>query len=212
MVINLFFVSFSSAIDFTFDSPDSVEINEEFKVVINAGSSENFDVKVFVHNSDDAKIARGEYISEILFEDSWQDPWYYLKESFPDVTEYEIRITESFGERNICVRLRKSDTQSIYTECLPIKIEESLKKEEEPDEEQLEETKAEPVSKTPQVQPLDNQIELPSNEKISLNSPNNTPPEQKSITTKQETKRLWLLYSFTAFCIIIIILLALRKL
>jgi len=50
-----------------------------------------------------------------------------------------------------------------------------------------------------------------NNEKIFLNSPEK-PSETIEITTKTQKKRLWIIYGFLALCVIIIILLALRKL
>src|SRR3989344_2223610 len=62
----------SSALTISLDSPGSAGIEEEFSVSYEADSSETFDVKIFVHSSEDTSIQRSEYISEI-YDSDWKD-------------------------------------------------------------------------------------------------------------------------------------------
>lgn len=200
-----------SAIAINFDSPSSVEINEEFTVTIDADSQETHDVKIFVHTSEDKKIARGEYISEI-YEEDWADSWFYIKESFPEKVEYKIKVIESPGERKICVRLRKTSTQTTKIECKDLSVLESEQVQEAPS---FEETPAQPddeEKKETQVksEPKTQKLSIETNEKILLNSPDSDPPVE--VITKKEKTRQGILYSFIFLTIAIVILLALRRL
>jgi len=209
----------ASALQITLNSPESVELNGEFEVSIEVDSSDIFDIKIFVHKSDDQSIARSEYISEI-YNDQWSDPWYYIKASFPEQKGYQVKVIESQGEREICARFRKTDTQSTYTECNSITILETNLDNEEAESDEETEEEIEEESKE-----IESQVESPiikvdsleiisdnETEKIILNSPGKEIENEKTISTKLEKKRQWILYSFTGLCIIIIILLALRRL
>jgi hypothetical protein len=206
---------FSSSLKINFDSPSSVNINEEFTVSIDADSSDPHDVKVFVHKSSDKSIQGSEYISEILDTD-WSNPWFYIKEAFPDKTEFKIRVIESPGDRSICVRLRKTETETVSTECDSITIEEAQDeqehKKEEPEKVEKDEEKIEVDQLNSSSDDFPSQLSFPSsieNEKLLLNTNKN--PDQE-IITKTEKKRTGIIYAFTALMIIIIVLLALRRL
>jgi len=88
MAISLL-ASFSQALEISIDYPQEVKINEVFSVSIDADTSEIYDIKIFVHSSEDEEIKSEEYISEI-FNDDWANPWYYLQDSFPSQKEYEV--------------------------------------------------------------------------------------------------------------------------
>ncbi|MFH1425716.1 MAG: hypothetical protein ABIG28_03270 [archaeon] len=212
-----------SALEISLESPAEVEINEEFTVKIDSDSTGISDVKIFVHKSEDTEIKADEYISEI-YKDDWANPWYYIKRAFPDEKEYQIRVIESLGERTICARLRESETNSIYTECKPITIvgEETDTNQEE-DEDQHEEAEEKnneeenpssdsPKETTNQPTPQPLSSNNPTNEKIILNSNPPTDNPKQTITTKQGKTRIALIYNFTGLCVVIIVLLALRKL
>lgn len=208
-IIILTAISQVTALEITFDSSNEININEEFTISINADSSETHDVKIFVHNSEDEEIKAEEYISEI-YKDDWKNPWYYLSESYPEQTQYQIRVIESPGEREICVRLRKSDSKTFNTECKPLIVLEKEAKDEEPEtpNEEKEETIEEHTEEIEQEQV--NHLSTPNqdNEKILL-----TPqPKPELQITKSGKTRLYILYAFTFFCVAMIILLALRKL
>ena len=220
MLITILTVT-SSALEITFTSPDSVHLNQEFEVSINADSTETHDVKIFVHNSEDQSIARSEYISEI-FDDDWKDPWYYLKESFPDKKEYKIRVIESPDNGKICVRLRKTSTQTTSIECKPIEVKESsqsenTKQENNPDQYQTPDSEKSSEPSTPKENLENPQVQNPTtlstlNNKILLNSQPGQSQEKEQTYTKQYNKRQVIIYSFLFFLVLIIILLALRKL
>lgn len=190
---------------------------EEFPVKIGADSTETFDVKIFVHNSEDESISRGEYVSEIYSDSAWQDSWNYLKATFPEQKEYLIRVTEDFGLLKICARLRKTDSQTTHLSCSSIFVEEVEK----PVEEAISEEKVEEDSEVKEASeiPVPNEsseqlgvkAEIPQNsEKIFLSSK----PEQKQvgeIISKTEKSRKIFGYFFIFLLVLTLILLVLKK-
>lgn len=123
-VISLFLLNHSIALELSINSPDTVEIDKDFLVGINLDSSENYDVKIFVHNSPDNTVTRDEYISQIynLEKNSYQSSWNYLLSSFPSKKEYKIKILDFVGERQICARLRKTGTDTSISKCNSILV------------------------------------------------------------------------------------------
>lgn len=218
MVISLL-LPLANSLKISIDSPDSVEVGEEFKVSFEADSSETFDVKVFIHNSEDEKIDNSEYISEIE-NNGWQNPWYYIKEAFPDEKEFKIKVTNSPGERELCVRLRKTDSKEMSTECVPIEVKEGKfstsstkeKSSSKNKKENLQTLSSPQTTKNLEASSQQNSAQLQEEEKILLNSPTKKTSNENIFLTSAEKKRLWIVYSFTILCVIIIILLALRKL
>lgn len=217
MVISLVLSSQPArALKISFDSPSSVDIDEEFDVNIDADSSDTFDVKIFVHTSNTQSIARNQYISEI-YDGSWQDSWYYLTDSFPDEKTYRIRVVDDPGDRTICVRLRKSGSDSTTIDCEDIEVNEGNGKSSKDNsdiEDSIEQVSfVKQDSQPPQIQELkaqksDENLNVP--EKIMLNSP--TKEKSEPLVTKTSKNRLWIIYSFSFFTLLIIVLLALRKL
>jgi hypothetical protein len=221
MAISLFFLLFlhyATALELDFTAPGSVKQNEEFTVSINLETQEKYDVKIFVHNSEDEKIERDEYLSEIE-DDGWKDSWFYLKETFPDKKEYSLRVLRETGDKTLCVRLRKSGADSFDTLCKNISVSYSEEDEEVQDSNNDEENEQE-IS--------EGQIETKSNieenisvktvsqpvakeEKLFLNT-KKTIEEPKILVTKQQSIRNGIVYSFLLICIVIIVLMALKKL
>jgi len=200
----------TTALEINFNSPGSVELNEEFVVTIKADSEETHDVKIFVHNSKDEKIKSEEYISEI-YNEGWKNPWYYLKEFYPGNKEYEIRAIESPGEREICVRLRKSGSSNFYTECKSIEILNKVSDERvaAPVEESVPEHNEEIINKEEkEIQPLSSPTDLTQ----TTLAQNKETQQTKSITTKPSKIRRAIIYSFIFLLSVITILLALRRL
>jgi hypothetical protein len=231
-VISLY-SSFSIALEISLDFPEKVKINEEFIVSIDADTLEIYDIKIFAHSSEDKEIKSNEYISEIFKED-WSNPWFYLQGSFPSVKEYSIRVIKSPGENEICARLRKPGTSSIYTECSALTILDETESKNEITEEEISDEPTDPeleqkeLSKlnesnkkvtatqtTPEEAIKDKIVPISTKqinpEKIILNF-QEIEPEIAEVTTKTQKKKLWILYGFLALCVIIIMLLALRKL
>ena len=216
-----------SALEISLEYPSEIELDDEFTVHISADSTEIYDVKVFVHKSEDEQIDRNEYISEI-YDGDWKDSYLYIKKSFPEDLAYKIRVITSPGEREICARLRKSETSTFFTQCNEIKVtgSENSDEDEGDDEEDEDESEAEdekqteqftssnevaPISKT--VNHETQQLSSKPTGRIFLNS--NLPKETKSsekIITPEGNKRKFLIYGFTGFCVLIIALLAMKKL
>jgi hypothetical protein len=228
-ILLVFSIHLTQAAELTLDSPDSVEINEEFKVSINLNllESEEYDVKIFIHDSDDEKISREEYISEI-YDGGWKDSYYYIKGSFPASKEYEIRATSSPGDRIICLRLRKSSSEDSGFEqiCKPIEItasKESSKTKTEDSEEKstasgsdekqsLDQPQAIATTENQQFDSLTEE-RVSVNEKIVLNAKTeNAKQTTETFSTKQDKIKRGIIYSFVIFCVVIITLLALKKL
>lgn len=225
MVISVILSQCALALEITLDSPQEVELEKDFSATISAETEENHDVKVFVHNSQDAKIDRSEYISEI-YNDGWQDSYLYIKESFPSQTEYKVKVFKGPGEREICARLRKSGTSAFSTQCEEIRVlgeEKEVSEKEEEEKEKEDEPEKRVIKKVSNSSPQESikegsSVELApiaqqKTEKLTLNSkPLNKEKLKKVIKTPEYQKRNFLIYGFVGFCIIIIILLSLRKL
>src|SRR3989338_1198871 len=223
LIIILMDISFqsASALDFSFTSPEEAKLGEELIITLDSDSPDTHDIKVFIHKSEDQTIERNEYISEV-YNDEWSDPWYYIQGAFPSSKEIKIRSLESCNY-NICVRLR-SETKSTFTECKPITITENAnqqnqeRKEENNDDEETEkkeETDAnkETVSLTANnIQQAPDQINRDGKIILNQRDENQETETQKTFTTKTHKTRQWILYSFLGFCILIIILLALKQL
>lgn len=203
--------------DIPFDAPSEVETGESFTVAIRLDSSDIYDVKVFVHESDDEKIAREEYTSEIE-DDGWKDPWFYLPEAFPENKEYEVRVPKVSGDQTLCVRLRKTGSDTASTACKEISVKESEDNEEDEEEEKEENTKTASLedpsdrpatvgSSPPQTLVFDH----PSNEKVMLNAP--VKKEDNEVIVSEDGRfRQAMLYGFIVLCVVIIVLLALKRL
>jgi hypothetical protein len=212
------------AIGFSFNAPSSVEIDEEFTVSISTQEAvnEDFDIKIFVHKSKEYEIPRSTYISEIYNEekDSWLDPWYYLKENFPDESEFDIRVTESPGRQMLCVRLRqsKNNEDGYFDEkCEEIDIEGSNNKN--PEKEDDDETENE-EDKKPDLVYYSNSYKIPEEpitqkteeveHIITLSAPKK--PSKETIETPEFKSRNYIIYSFFGFLLLLVILLALKRL
>ncbi len=205
----------STAINFSISAPSEVKINQEFTLAINSQAAETHDVKIFAYQDEPSSI-----ISEIKKAGQWTNPFYYLKEAFPSQKEFEIRIIKAPGKRELCARLRQAGKSSYTQQCTNITILESNIQE----ETEKNKSEANPAQPKPQEQAKTNQTIEPSsketnsttitnseNEKIILN-PKLSDPKEYAFTTREGNKHLYALYTFTIFCIILIILLALRKL
>ena len=121
MAISLFFISINTslALEFQLTSPESVNAKESFTVSIEASTSEKYDVKITVQDSN-KKI-----ISEI-YNDGWKNPYYYLKSIFSDQKEFKIRVTGNPGKYDICARLRKTGKTSFTEQCKEINVNQAV--------------------------------------------------------------------------------------
>lgn len=214
-------LEFSAALEFSFTSPDEIEAETEFEVQILAEASETYDVKIYVF--DDAQ-----QYCEIYDGTAWRGPYRYISESFPSQTTYRL-ISHYIGETEICVQLRKTGGSNFDKLCKPITIsgssggnnnqnnqtnETSGNNNQENDEGQNnqeinnQENMQENIQQEP-IQLSDNNEQV-NNERIVLNSPKES--EDASFMTDEQKFRVWILYGFTFLCLVIIILLALRRL
>ncbi|MBI2452569.1 hypothetical protein HYV50_05870 [Candidatus Pacearchaeota archaeon] len=257
----LIYLPLLSALELELNSPAEAEINKEFSVSISANSdSDKYDIKIFVHNSEDGSVNRGEYISEIYnpSNDKWQDSWNYLPALFPEQTQYKIRVTESPGEREICARLRKEGTSATSTKCGQITITSSENNNNNDENENNSEDNEDEESdnnENPQPQNQmsangnsnenndedENNNDNPSSSRSSTSSSQSSPtinslsyvtssedekiylkPKSKTIkentanenyfSTKKDKFILWITLGFTFVLVIVVILLAFRKL
>ncbi len=124
MAISLAFFPFSTALEIELDYPATVELNSEFDVLIDFEANDSYDVKIFVHDSPDSGVTQGEYISDIYNPEKakWQTSWNYLLNSFPTQKTYSLEVTESPGERQLCVRVRKTGADASSTKCGSITV------------------------------------------------------------------------------------------
>ena len=209
-----------SAFNFTLESPSEVSIDEQFTANILFDSSETYDVKITIIDKSNSQLSQ-------IYNDGWKSPFYYIKEAFPDRKSFEIKAIKYSEDSKICCRLRKPEKTTYSEVCNPIKLIQNAKNTEEVSEKEAKttqknstkETISEKVNQTTSAQksnsnngsfiPLSN-TQVQENNKIIL-SPNSN--KQGTIfTTKQEKFRLGIVYAFTILCVILIILLALRKL
>ena len=224
MAINLvLLLPLITALEFKLNTPESVNINESFKVSINAETTENYDVKIFIQDNEE-KI-----ISEI-YNGGWKNPRYYIKSAFPNKTEFEIRAL-SAGNYEICVRLRKSGKTTFDEACNKIDIKTLIEKEEplentEEDkggnvkiDEDIEEENLEKGNTNNNLENLsekkaNNEYKiLENNERIVLNSGNVEKKDTGEVfLTKREKINRGIIYAFLGFSVVIIVLLALRNL
>lgn len=188
-------INFVSALDFDVISPEEVTAEEEFSFEIILETEEIYDVKAYVHehNKDACEILSGE---------EWKSPYYYLKEAFPEKTEFSL-LPHYAGETQICVKLRKSGGSSFDEVCNDITV---LPAEEESSDDET--TEEEPNIETKIKTNNTNLNQEENYRKITLNRKT----EDQTFTTKTDKLRTATIYSFLVFCVLIIILLALRRL
>ncbi|MEM4259506.1 MAG: hypothetical protein QXS38_01970 [Candidatus Pacearchaeota archaeon] len=217
MAINFFLffmlIPLANSLDFTISYPEEVSINDSFSVIISAQTSDNYDVKIFVQDLSTSKI-----ISEI-YNEGWKNPFYYIKSAFPQKSEFPIRVISDANEPQLCARMRKTGFSSYSEKCGAIKIKKqgvsnNLNSK---DSDGGEETSSDDKEKNSSVDfiplipksPENKQETSSADDKIYLNPKKYSKEE---FVTNDEKIRLIAVYSFTAFAIIIIILLAFKKL
>jgi hypothetical protein len=215
----LFLLPIASAIDFDFSSPQSVNLNESFSVSLSATTSDIYDVKILVQDNETKTT-----ISEI-YNDGWKNPFKYLLSAFPEKSEFSIRIKNYSSNAQICAQLRKPGASAYSVKkCNSIKIDkaedssspQSNQTEEKEDNPQENESANETLTKKeaspdfiPSSEIIKQEESHSNNEKIILKP--KTSSSENQFITKDEKMRLYAVYSFTFFAIIIIIFLALRK-
>lgn len=223
-ILLILFIQSAFALDFTLTSPESVDLNQTFQVSISANTPDVYDVKIFVYK--DSKE-----FSEIFNGTLWVSPHYYLLSVFPETKEFKI-ISHFLGETNICARLRKSgSTSSPELQCNNITINQASSQQTQSNSQNnssnnsANDSSAQqnnsnystktssfsgdfiPLETTSQVaETKDTQV----SDKIFLNQKKSD--SNHEFVTSSEKIRLAVVYAFSAFAVVIIILLALRKL
>lgn len=227
MAISFLIIPGVFALDFKLNSPEEVDVNESFSVTIDAQTSEIYDVKIFVEDSDEKLISE-------IYNDGWKNPRYYIISAFPQQSKFDIRAL-SAGNYPICARLRKTEKTNFDEQCNNItvnsvannevkKITETKEKDDDEDLDDkeietddneienvgdVEDDSEEAINKSYQNLTID---KIQNEEKIMLNPEKLEKTEDSVFVTKYEKQKLFILYGFSAFCIVIIILLALKKL
>ena len=190
-IMAISFFAQASAIEFEFISPQEVNAESEFQVEITAETAEDYDVKIYVHGDT-------RQYSEIFDGEKWRSPFNYISSSVPSVSTYRI-IPHYIGETEICIKLRKaSDNVDVSSACNQISV--------------LGESSQSAISENNgEEEKFESDSEDFNNERIILNSPNLEKNSYQTVTSDQRL-RIWILYSFSFFCLVIIILLALKTL
>ena len=209
MVISLLLIALPlvSALDFSFSSPEEINAEEEFTILISASLEGNYDVKAFVH-------AHTKQYSEIFYGETWKSPFNYISSAFPSQAEFKLK-SHYIGETKVCVRLRQTGTSSFEEKCNPIKIL-SANASQENSEEEVQE-KAEPEETI--VPAVESVVDTNSNtqknpivkqEKIVLNAPSSV--EVIPLNVSKEKTHQWTKYALLSLLLLVIIFLILRKL
>ena len=203
LIIVLLMIQLSTAEDpdFTFKSPESVGLNQEFSIEIRAEDlpeDQSSDVKVFVSDTEGI-------ISE-TYNNKWQSSFYYIQDIFPDGRVFNLRVLKSPGSREICLRIRQHEKTKYEQVCNDLEVWPSPP---EPISQDNLSEREDEVNLTPQI-PADNQ----GNEVILLNSPsisNELQPISAFIASEEKTI-IFVLLSFALVLVLIVVLLILRKL
>ncbi len=216
-------ISFASALNFNISCSNEINLNESFSVSISAQVSEVYDVKITIIDNSSQKI-----ISQI-YSGEWKNPYYYLKSAFPDKTEFQIMAITYSDNAVLCSRLRKTGASSYSEVCKSIIIiNHPSSKEAENKTTSANTTKSSTTNKTQATEPkiscgedfvpayapqgsdssFDVLVRESFNEKVLLNPGKET---EKVFVSNDEKIRLWVAYIFAGICILIIILMSLRK-
>jgi hypothetical protein len=196
------------AVDFTIDSPEEVELEQEFIVHIDASEEETYDVKAFVYST-----KKTNYISQIYKDDEWKSPHYFLLGIYPSVKDFRLKIIENAENPELCVKLRVPNGQPSEV-CKSISIignnnpvQETI--ENEPDPEPVP-NKIEDKENFSSVVATKEIIETnSSNKKIKLSYQNSEFNEE---ITPAYKSRVGIIYLFVGLCVLLVVLMALRKL
>ncbi len=201
------------AIEFTIDAPQEVEIGEEFIVHIDTTETGTYDVKAFAYSG-----SKTNYISQIYRDNTWKSPHYYLIGVYPSVKDFTLKIIENAENPELCVKLRVTNgtpsdvcQQISLTENSNSVNEENNKSEKNTNKDKkiVNDSKNKTPEKT-QIVELKNISETPiKNGKIILSSEKNEIGEE---ITPAYRVRIGIIYAFVGLCVLLVILMALRKL
>ena len=219
--------------EFSLDAPGKVQVNESFSVGVSADTTDDYDVKLFVHGGEYSDI-----LSEIEKNGEWSNPYYYVKGVFPGQKAFTLRVLEGEGERELCGRLRKSGGSGFDQTCVNLTVfagegdpgddsdegddgnggEGTDSDENDSDEDGDSEERGEDLGEESE---LERRVEergisgwVVQDEQIVFNpdSSSSGVSEAEVFVTSSERKRLWLIYGFTGLTLVVVLLLSLRKL
>jgi len=208
--IVLLYSSILSAFDITLSSPSNVELNESFDVSISSENTQKtFDIKIYVHNSPDDKIARNEIISYISDGNVWKDSYLYIINSYPSL--------------QICAQLRENGKTAIFSKtCNSISINSQNEESDDLNEENDKEKENENIEKNsvsekdiPIYNGDKNNLAINSNqqaiqqedESIRLSSPN----KEYTYVSKDSSRMRIFSIAFTIFAFIVLLLIFFKK-
>lgn len=203
--------------EFEFSAPATALLNESFTVVLSSNTSETYDVKIFIQDKDKKILSQ-------IYDDGWKNPHFYLKSAFPEKKEFDVRGVSSLGEQELCARLRIPEKTSFKEKCMLFTLLPSLaharseeklpaKEEKAAFTENSSKKEIENISSaiTPSYQALEKSSAAEKSQKIILNTEEKD-PLPSMITTRYQKQQSFLMYAFLAVCLVIIILLVLKKL
>ena len=230
----ILFSSFSSAssLNLTLDSPQGVTAEEEFDVDISVegyNMSATYDIKIYVNDDTSAN-------SEIYnpTTNNWQSSHNYVIASFPGLTEYKI-MSHCTGETKICFQVRQTNKSydSSNSVCNSIVVDEapepppSDNSNDSPNDTEDDNSSNQSDNSSSDSSPYQSSSSFNSrNASTTLKSSNSSPQSVNSnpivltsktisqpssiFMTSQERFYLYIVLGFTIFCVILIILLALK--
>ena len=235
IMIVISFSDIASAIEFSLISPQDVTEDEEFDVSIIAQTAETYDVKIFVTNTV-GQYKRGNIVSDIYYDGQWKDPWFYLDSVFPQQYLFKNRVINFSGESEICAQLKLDASKSYDGRmCNSINVISSgnqnngnnpQNNEETPEEEEdsendsgndLTDNVSSQTSQNSLVNTsIGNSVALTDDgqkpKKIILGSSSKSEDKSDVERTKSYDTRTGVIYFFIGLCVLLVVLMALRKL
>jgi len=238
ILILLILMPLSTAIDFTIQAPNQADINQEFTVIISSAETETHDIKIFIYKDTVSNII-SEIKSEGSWKNPYyylKEVFPTNKEFTIKVIEEpgERELCARLRQTGKSAYSQQCQAITISSQSTPTdndgNNQDNQQPDPEPDNDELsqntdsDDQPSSAPSTTPTAQ-VTNQPE-PSNtaqDLSDINSPSSQEPiflnptstqstQPQTYTTSEGKKPIYILIGFTILCVIIIILLALRKL
>lgn len=207
--------AYAATVDIT--APNEVAVGEEFTIHVTYLEDTVYDVKAFVQSTSDNKT-----LSEIFSSGKWTSPFKYLIGVYPETKTFSIRVKNFSSASDLCVRMRKSGTSAFKEGCRTLAIRGEKNQDEtqssnsnssedieSEDRDESEKRSSKSATQTTGYVPLATPPIEEKPAKIVLQPLN---PSSETLITKEEKIRQTVIYSFAAFCILLIILLSFNKL
>ncbi len=194
-------------------------VNESISVFISFDENYTSDVKIFILDSNNKTI------SETLFEDGWKSSVYYIKSSWPKYNTFYVRAKSYTSDSSLCIRLRKSGGTKFYEACKPINILQNKIHSEyvssdnaaniNENSSYIESSIESDINNISSEYKYDEYIPFVYNSSLSqIQSENSTiylNNSVQNISTRYSKTRVAMLYGFSLLCIILLVLISLRK-